>query len=123
MAVYKLNEITKTLDKLFKYNVKTTEKVANLKWQDLDSIGDFLPFEKSLIMDLKVIIESNYKTNRRRIENKSTQFGLDTTCVPNDIPLQEQLSSAINLTAYGQKMINDSNIINMIPKNKDIRAV
>ena len=27
-----------------------------------------------------------------------------------------------NLTAYGQKMINDSNIINMIPKNKDIRA-
>ena len=28
-----------------------------------------------------------------------------------------------NLTAYGQKMINDSNIINMIPKNKDIRAV
>ena len=29
------------------------------------------------------------------IENKTTQFGLDTTCVPNDIPLQEQLSSAI----------------------------
>lgn len=28
-----------------------------------------------------------------------------------------------NLTAYGQKMIKDSNIINMIPKNKDIRAV
>lgn len=28
-----------------------------------------------------------------------------------------------NLTAYGQKMINDSNIINMIPKKKDIRAV
>ena len=28
-----------------------------------------------------------------------------------------------NLTAYGQKMINDSNIINMIPKNKDVRAV
>ena len=28
-----------------------------------------------------------------------------------------------NLTAYGQKMINDSNIINMIPKNKNIRAV
>ena len=28
-----------------------------------------------------------------------------------------------NLTAYGQKMINDSNIINMIPKNKDIRDV
>ena len=66
MAVYKLNEITKTLDKLFKYNVKTIEKVANLKWQDLDSIGDFSPFEKSLIMDLKIIVESNYKTNRRR---------------------------------------------------------
>ena len=32
----------------------------------MDSIGDFSPFEKSLIMDLKIIIESNYKTNRRR---------------------------------------------------------
>ena len=68
MAVYKLNEITKTLDKLFKYNVKTTEKVANLKWQDLDSIGDFLPFEK-------IIVESNYKTNRRRkIEKGIIEF-------------------------------------------------
>lgn len=66
MAVYKMNEIMKTLDKLFKYNVKTTEKVANLKWQDLDTIGDFSPFEKSLIMDLKVVIESNYKSNKRR---------------------------------------------------------
>lgn len=29
-----------------------------------------------------------------------------------------------NLTSYGQKMINDSNIINIIPKkNKDLRAV
>jgi hypothetical protein len=28
-----------------------------------------------------------------------------------------------NLTAYGQKMINDSNIINMIPKKQDLRAV
>ena len=75
VAVYKLNEITKTLDKLFKYNVKTTEKVANLKWQDLDSIGDFLPFEKSLIMDLKIIVESNYKTNRRRkIEKGIIEF-------------------------------------------------
>lgn len=75
MAVYKLNEITKTLDKLFKYNVKTTEKVANLKWQDLDSIGDFSPFEKSLIMYLKIIIESNYKTNRRRkIEKGIIEF-------------------------------------------------
>lgn len=32
-------------------------------------------------------------------------------------------NNANNLTAYGQKMINDSNIIKMIPKNKDIRAV
>ena len=63
MAVYKLNEIMKTLDKLFKYNVKTTEKVATLRWQDLDFIGDFTPFEKSLIMDLKVVIESNYNAD------------------------------------------------------------
>ncbi len=80
MAVYKMNEIMKTLDKLFKYNVKTTEKVANLKWQDLDSIGDFSPFEKSLIMDLKVVIESNYKSNKRRkIEKGIIEFlsGID----------------------------------------------
>lgn len=50
MAVYKMNDIMKTLDKLFKYNINTTEKLANIKWQDLDSIGEFSPFEKSLIM-------------------------------------------------------------------------
>lgn len=80
MAVYKMNEIMKTLDKLFKYNVKTTEKVANLKWQDLDAIGDFTPFEKSLIMDLKVVIESNYISNKRRkIEKGIIEFlaGID----------------------------------------------
>lgn len=75
MAIYKMNEILKTLDKLFKYNVKTTEKVANLKWQDLDTIGDFSPFEKSLIMDLKVVIEDNYKSNKRRkIEKGIVEF-------------------------------------------------
>ena len=46
MAVYKMNDIMKTLDKLFKYNINTTEKLANIKWQDLDSIGEFSPFEK-----------------------------------------------------------------------------
>ncbi len=66
MAIYKMTDITKTLDKLFKYGVNTTEKVANIKWQDLDSIGKFTPFEKSLIMDFKVVIEENYKTNKRR---------------------------------------------------------
>ena len=75
MAVYKLNEIMKTLDKLFKYNVKTTEKVATLRWQDLDFIGDFTPFEKSLIMDLQVVIESNYNANKRRkIEGGIIEF-------------------------------------------------
>ena len=54
MAVYKMNDIMKTLDKLFKYNINTTEKLVNIKWQDLDSVGEFTPFEKSLIMDFKV---------------------------------------------------------------------
>lgn len=67
MAVYKMNDIMKTLDKLFKYNINTTEKLANIKWQDLDSIGEFSPFEKSLIMDFKVVIDENYRTNKRRI--------------------------------------------------------
>lgn len=75
MAVYKMNDITKTLEKLFKYNINTTEKLINIKWQDLDSIGDFSPFEKSLIMDFKVVIEENYKTNKRRnIKNGIIEF-------------------------------------------------
>ena len=32
-------------------------------------------------------------------------------------------NNADTLTAYGQKMIQDSKILNMIPKNKNIRAV
>lgn len=75
MAVYKMNDIMKTLDKLFKYNINTTEKLANIKWQDLDSIGEFSLFEKSLIMDFKVVIDENYKTNKRRnIKNGIIEF-------------------------------------------------
>lgn len=75
MAVYKMTDIMKTLDKLFKNKINTTEKVVNIKWQDLDSIGDFSPFEKSLIMDFKIVIEDNYKSNRRRkIENGIIEF-------------------------------------------------
>ena len=41
----------------------------------MDSIEDFSTFEKSFIMDLKIIIESNYKTNRRRkIEKEIIEF-------------------------------------------------
>ena len=74
-TVYKMNDIMKTLDKLFKYNINTTEKLANIKWQDLDSIGEFSPFEKSLIMDFKVVIDENYRTNKRRnIKNGIIEF-------------------------------------------------
>ena len=75
MAVYKMNDIMKTLDKLFKYNINTTEKLVNIKWQDLDSVGKFTPFEKSLIMDFKVVVDENYKTNKRRnIKNGIVEF-------------------------------------------------
>lgn len=75
MAVYKLTDTIKTLDKLFKNKIDTTEKVINLKWQELDSIGDFSPFEKSLIMDFKTLIEENYKqTRRRKIESGIVEF-------------------------------------------------
>ncbi|MFG6318376.1 MAG: hypothetical protein K1W33_00705 [Clostridia bacterium] len=66
MAIYKMTDIMKTLDKLFKHEINTTEKVVNIKWQDLDYIGEFTPFEKSLIMDFKIVIEENYKANKRR---------------------------------------------------------
>ena len=53
----------------------TTEKLVNIKWQDLDSVGEFTPFEKSLIMDFKVVIDKNYKTNKRRnIKNGIVEF-------------------------------------------------
>ena len=75
MAVYKMNDIMKTLDKLFKYNINTTEKLANIKWQDLDSIVEFSPFFFFFIMDFKVVIDENYKTNKRRnIKNGIIEF-------------------------------------------------
>lgn len=66
MAKYKYSEISKTLEKLFKNNINTTEKIAKLKWQDIDSITEFTPLEKSLIMDFKIVVEQEYYSNRRR---------------------------------------------------------
>lgn len=69
MTSYKISEIIKTLDKLFKSGINTTEKVAKLKWYELN---EFTPFEKSLIMDFKTVIEENYRSNKR----KDFKFGI-----------------------------------------------
>ena len=75
MAKYKLNEITKTLDKLFSYGINTTENVANLNWQDLDKIGEFTPMDKSILMDFKFVIKENYKINKKKkIKNGLIEF-------------------------------------------------
>ena len=54
MQKYTLNQILRTLEKIFNKNITTTKKIKNIKWDDLDKIDKTLtPIEKSLIMDLK----------------------------------------------------------------------
>lgn len=74
MAKYKLNDIVKTLNKLFGYGFNTTEKVAMIKWQEIDSIGDFSPFEKSLIMDFVIVIGEYYKSNKKISQKGIIEF-------------------------------------------------
>lgn len=56
-------------------------------WVYLDTNENGIKMNKYFVDNPEMILGT--------IENKTTQFGLDTTCVPNNIPLQEQLSSAI----------------------------
>ncbi len=56
-------------------------------WVYLDTNENGIKINKYFVDNPEMILGT--------IENKTTQFGLDTTCVPNNIPLQEQLSSAI----------------------------
>ncbi len=55
MTTYKINEISKTLDKLFKTGINTNKQILKLEWQDLN---DFTPLEKSLIMDFKTAVKN-----------------------------------------------------------------
>ncbi len=58
MQKYTLNQIFKTLEKLFEGNYITTKQVKTIKWEQLDKINkNFTPVEKSLIMDLKNAVE------------------------------------------------------------------
>lgn len=52
MQKYTLNQIVKTLEKLFESDYTTTKKIKTIKWENLDRINkDFTPIEKSLVMD------------------------------------------------------------------------
>ena len=54
MRKYTLNQIVKTLEKLFDGNCVTTKQVKAIKWDELDKINkNFTPIEKSLVMDFK----------------------------------------------------------------------
>ena len=54
MQKYTLNQILRTLDKLFKKDILKTKQFKNIKWENLDEIDKKLtPIEKSLIMDFK----------------------------------------------------------------------
>ena len=54
MQKYTLNQILRTLDKLFKKDILTTKQFKNIKWDNLDKIDKTLTLiEKSLIMDFK----------------------------------------------------------------------
>lgn len=52
MQKYTLNQIVKTLEKLFESDYTTTKRIKTIKWDKLDKINrDFTPIEKSLVMD------------------------------------------------------------------------
>jgi hypothetical protein len=54
MQKYTLNQITKTLEKLFAVDYKTTKQIKTIKWDKLEEINkDFTPVEKSLVMDFR----------------------------------------------------------------------
>ena len=54
MQNYTLNQILKTLEKLFESNYTTTKQIKNIKWDNLEQINkNFAPVEKSLVMDFR----------------------------------------------------------------------
>lgn len=54
MQKYTLNQILKTLEKLFKSNYTTTKQIKLIKWDNLEQINEnFTPLEKSLVMDFR----------------------------------------------------------------------
>lgn len=54
MPKYTLNQTMKTLEKLFKKNIITTQQFKNIRWNNLDKIDKNLtPIEKSFIMDFR----------------------------------------------------------------------
>lgn len=54
MQKYTLNQIVKTLEKLFDGNYTTTKQIRKIKWENLEQISkEFTPVEKSLVMDFR----------------------------------------------------------------------
>ena len=54
MQKYTLNQIVKTLEKLFESDFTTTNQIKTIKWDKLEKINkDFTPIEKSLVMDFR----------------------------------------------------------------------
>ena len=54
MQKYTLNQILKTLEKLFEGGYTTTKQIMTIKWNNLDKINkNFTPVEKSLVMDFR----------------------------------------------------------------------
>ena len=57
MQKYTLNQILKTLEKLFESDYATTKQIKTIKWNQLDKINkNFTPIEKSLVMDFSYAI-------------------------------------------------------------------
>lgn len=62
MTVYKINQISKTLDKLFESGYKEYAQIRKLTWENLDDkIPNLTTFEKGLILDFKSAIRNNRK--------------------------------------------------------------
>lgn len=57
MSKYNINQISKTLEKLFQVNFKTEKSILNIKLEDLQKIRDLTTIDMNIIIDFKKAIK------------------------------------------------------------------
>lgn len=86
-------------------------------------LDDINPVEMKMLSEQVDIILRALELDERQKKIAMLKYTYEQVLSDQAEQVNTKRNNTNNLTAYGQKMINDSNIINMIPKNKDIRAV
>lgn len=57
MSKYNINQISKTLEKLFQVDFKTEKSILNIKLEDLQKIRDLTTIDMNIIIDFKKAIK------------------------------------------------------------------